>query len=56
VKVDKQEKMGNRYKLSLKITPPESKNAARMFTDVLTVTTKSGEKIDITCRGFYLHK
>jgi hypothetical protein len=56
IKVVNQEKMGNRYKLTLEITPPPAKNTARMFTDVLTVSTKTGEKLDVTCRGFYLRK
>jgi hypothetical protein len=53
VKVEKQEKMGNRYKLDLEITPPQAKSAARIATDVLTVSTKDGEKVNIACRVFY---
>ena len=56
IRVAGQEKLGNRCKFTLDITPPEAKNAARMFTDILTVKTKDGEKMDITCRGFYVRK
>lgn len=56
IKVLEQKKVGNRYKLNLEITPPEPKNAARMFTDTLLVNTKDGEKIDVVCRGFYQRK
>jgi hypothetical protein len=53
IKVVSKEKLGHRYKLNLEITSPASKGAARMFTDTLTLTTKDGEKISITCRGFF---
>jgi hypothetical protein len=56
IKVLGQEKLGNRYKLDLEITPPSAQNTARMFTDTLSITTKDGEKIDIACRGFYVRK
>ena len=53
VKVVSQEKLGHRYKLNLEITCPEQKGAARMFSDTLTLTMKDGEKINVTCRGFF---
>lgn len=53
IKVVSQEKLGHRYKLNLEITSPASKGAARMFTDTLSLTMKDGEKITITCRGFF---
>jgi hypothetical protein len=53
IKVVSKEKLGNRYKLNLEIMPPASKGAARMFTDTLSLTMKDGEKINITCRGFF---
>ncbi len=56
IKVVSREKLGNRYKLNLEITPPPTKNALRMFTDTLSIGTKDGEKVDIACRGFYLRK
>jgi hypothetical protein len=55
VKVVGQEKLGNRYKISLEILPPEKK-ATRMFTDTLTLTMKDGEQIRVTCRGFFRRK
>jgi hypothetical protein len=56
IKVAKQEKLGNRYKLTLEITPPATSVAVRMFTDTLSIGTKDGEKVNIACRGFYLRK
>jgi hypothetical protein len=56
IKVLGQEKMGNRYKIDLEITPPPAQNTARMFTDALTITTKDGEVINVACRGFYVRK
>jgi hypothetical protein len=56
IKVVSQEKLGNRYKFNLEITPPPAKNTARMFTDTLSISTKDGEKIDVICRGFYRRK
>jgi hypothetical protein len=55
IKVKNQEKVGNRFKFILEITPSVS-NTTRMFTDTFTITTKDGEKIEVTCRGFYQRK
>ena len=56
IKVTAQEKVGNRYKFSLEIVPPQTANPTRMFTDTLTIVTGDGEKIEVACRGFYLRK
>jgi hypothetical protein len=49
-----QEKIGNRYKFNLEITPPEPRSSSkRMFTDTFSILTKDGAKIDVACRGFY---
>jgi hypothetical protein len=53
IKVVSQEKVGNRYKFNLEITPPETASKAKVFTDTLSVTIKGGENVHITCRGFY---
>jgi hypothetical protein len=53
IKVLSQEKIGNRCKFGLAITPPPAPNQTRTFTDTLTITTKDGEKIEVVCRGFY---
>ncbi len=49
------EKMGNRYKLNLEITPPKAqgKETLRMFTDTLTIKINDGDSIDVSCRGFF---
>ena len=53
IKVTGQEKIGARYKLNISVLPPEKESPGRMFTDTLTITTKDGEKVEVTCRGFY---
>lgn len=53
VKVVGKEKLGHRYKLNIEIMPPETKKTARMFADTLSLTMKDGEKINVTCRGFF---
>jgi hypothetical protein len=56
IKVKNQEKVGNRFKFTLEIAPPPTSNPTRMFTDTFTITTKDGEKIEVSCRGFYQRK
>jgi len=54
IKVLSQEKIDNRYKFELEITPPATgKGQKRFFTDVLFVNIKGGEKLQVTCRVFY---
>lgn len=56
IKVLTQEKVGNRYKFNLEITPPATEGKSKIFTDVFYVNIKGGEKLEIPCRGFYLKK
>ena len=53
IKVLSQEKKDNRYQFELEITPPAAEDKPKIFTDVLIVNIKGGEKLKITCRGFY---
>lgn len=55
MKLLSKEKMGNRYKLNLEITPPKAvgKETLRMFTDTLTIKTNDGDTVDVSCRGFF---
>ncbi len=53
IKISSQEKVGNRYKFELEITPPAPKGKQKSFSDVFFVNIKGGEKLRITCRGFY---
>lgn len=54
IKVVSQEKIDNRYKFELEITPPAAgKIQRRSFTDELFINIKGGEKLEITCRLFY---
>ena len=56
IKVVSQEKVGNRYKLELEITPPAAVDKQKMFLDMFRVNIKGGDKLKIKCRGFYLRK
>jgi hypothetical protein len=56
IKVLNSEKIGNRYKLDLEITPPVREGKKRWFSDALYVNIKGGEKMEIGCRGFYSRK
>jgi len=51
IKVLDHEKIGNRYKFNIEITPPEKQS--RMFSDDFLMNVKDGEQLKITCRGFY---
>jgi len=52
IKVLSREKVDSRYKLELEITPPAG-DKRRVFTDVLYVNIKGGDKLAINCHGFY---
>ena len=56
IRVLSQEKVGNRYKFELEITPPVPKGNRKFFNDVFLVNIKGGDKLSIICRGFYLKK
>lgn len=56
IKVLSQEKVDGRYKFELEIIPPETKDLKQIFTDDLTVKIKDGERLRVTCRGFYSRK
>ncbi len=56
IKVLSQEKVDNRYQFKLEITPPAAEDKTKFFTDVFFVNIKGGEKLKITCRGFYSKK
>jgi len=57
IKVLSQEKIDNRYKFELEITPPApGKGQKRFFTDEFFVNIKGGERVKVTCRIFYSRK
>jgi hypothetical protein len=57
IKVLSQEKIENRYKFELEITPPAAeKGRIGFFTDVFFVNIKGGEQLKIACRVFYPKK
>ncbi|MDD5326263.1 MAG: DUF1573 domain-containing protein [Phycisphaerae bacterium] len=54
VKILSQEKLENRYKLELEITPPPTKKGQKwFFTDLFFVNIKGGETLKIVCRVLY---
>jgi hypothetical protein len=55
IKVLSQEKIDNRYKFELEITPP-AEGQERLFTDAFFVNIKGGEQLKVTCRVFYSRK
>lgn len=52
IKVLSQERVDNRYKFGLEITPPADTGKER-FTDVLHINIKGGKKLTVDCNGFY---
>ena len=55
-KVTNQEKIGNRYKIDLEITPPKPSGKKRMFQDKILVKIKGGDKLEVSCYGIYPKK
>ena len=53
IKVIGHEKVGDRYKIKVSITPPTVADNPRMFTDTLFINIKGGGKLEVACRGFY---
>jgi hypothetical protein len=56
IKVSSQQKIGNRYKFQLQITPPEPTDKRKMFTDIFIVKIKNGEELKINCYMAYPNK
>jgi len=52
VKMVEQKKVSNGYQLDLELTPPAAADKVR-FTDTLNVNLKGGEKLPVTCNGWY---
>ena len=55
IKVQSQDPVDNGYQFILEIIPPNNEGETN-FTDVFHVNIKDGEKLEVTCRGFYLRK
>jgi hypothetical protein len=52
IEVLNMEKVGDQYKLTLQITPPDNDQVNKIFTDEFIVKIKGGEEINVRCRGF----
>ncbi len=53
MKVLNQEIKDNHCKLGLEITSPAVEGKEKVFTDVLYINIKNGEKLQISCHGYY---
>ena len=53
IKVLSQEKVRSGYQFEVEITPPAIEGKKRFFKDVFVVKIKGGERLQISCRGFY---
>lgn len=53
IKVVEQERTKNGYVLKLEITPPVIQGTTRVFSEVLSLNIKGGERLEIPCNGFY---
>jgi len=53
IKVLSQERKDKHCKFDLEITPPAAEGKKKLFTDTLIVNIKDGEKLKISCRGYY---
>jgi hypothetical protein len=49
-----QKKISNGYELDLQITPPPAERRLTVFTDVFSIQIRGGDKLAVTCRGFYV--
>lgn len=56
IKLLNQNKISNGYELEIEITPPEQQGEKLLFTDMLFINLKNGQKITIPCSGYYLVK
>ena len=56
LKVLRQRKIENGYEFELQVTPPAVKGKRSVFTDVLLVNIKGGEKLQANCSGFYVSR
>ncbi len=52
IEVLSQKKISSGYEFEVQVTPPEAKEDKR-FSDVFVVNLTGGDKLTITCRGFY---
>ena len=53
VKILGRKEIRSGYEFELEITPPAIEGKKTFFTDVFFVNIKGGERLQITCRGFY---
>jgi hypothetical protein len=56
LKLLRQQKVENGYEFELQVTPPPVKGKRSVFTDVLLINIKGGEKLQANCSGFYVSK
>lgn len=49
-----QRKVADGYEFDIEITPPAVDGSGRAFTDVLSLNMEGGERLTVSCRGFYV--
>ena len=47
------EKVDDRYRLKIEITPPAAESERAVMSDVVEIKIKDGQTLSIQCRGFY---
>lgn len=47
------EKVDDRYRLKIEITPPAAESERAVMSDVIEIKIKDGQTLSIQCRGFY---
>jgi hypothetical protein len=55
VSLEKKEKVGNRYKLTIKVTPPDNKGR-RVLSDSVKINLADDERLGVSCRLYYTRK
>jgi hypothetical protein len=53
MKILDQKKITNGYQLEVEIMPPMPEEGKIKFSDVLSINIKDGEKLAVTCNGYY---
>jgi len=53
IRVLNEEKIGNRYKFTIEITPPAEKHPRGFFVDTFLVQMKNGDTLSVTCKEYY---
>lgn len=53
IKILDQQKVGKRHRFDIEVIPPPISGEKNLFSDIFSIQIKNGQKLDISCRGFY---